>query len=387
MTISPLGRLSVETFMRDYWHQRPILLRGALAGFDFPVGERQLLDMACEPDRVSRMIWEEGPNEPWEVEFGPFDDEDFAALSEERWTLLVQEADRNNPELTSLMNLFRFIPNWRLDDIQISLAAPNGSAGPHIDNYDVFLVQSHGQRTWKLESAPAAQDRAVHEELALALLKEFNPDLEYVVEPGDVLYLPPRIPHWGIAESRCMTCSIGFRAPDMRGFLLSGLEDLAQGLPGDLLYKDTQRKPASDPGRVSPEVLSWMHDNLSEILRDTEQLEGVFCKHLSMPSGGYFLEERSPVTGQELEEVFQQAQIIERTAAAFLIYRACNDRVFLYGAGCEYELPMELSSFARLIAGTARLDAQALAPYRTSDRAQAVLKDLLQRSILYFCAD
>ena len=182
--MSPLGSLSVEEFMCTYWHQKPVLIRGALAGYEFPVDDKGLLEMSCEPDRVSRIILEKGRSHPWQLEFGPFYEDDFEELPETHWTLLVQETDRINPDLTELMNLFRFIPNWRLDDVQISLAAPGGNAGPHIDNYDVFLIQAYGRRVWQIETKPAEKNRAIQEGMEIALLQEFSPDEEYEVEPG-----------------------------------------------------------------------------------------------------------------------------------------------------------------------------------------------------------
>lgn len=372
--------------MRDYWHQKPVMLRGALAGCDFPIGRDRLMEMACSPERVSRVIMEDGPNEPWEVEFGPFELADLARLPLKGWTLLVQETDRQMPELVALMNRFRFIPNWRLDDIQISLAAAEGSAGPHIDRYDVFLIQSHGCRTWQLESSPAGSGRAMQPDLELALLEDFSPDVEYIAEPGDVLYLPPRVPHWGVAVDECLTYSIGFRMPDFADVLVGTLEDLSRGLEGDTLYEDMRRQPTEDPGHVEDAVLSWMDGRLHDVLQDKEAIRRIFCQLLSTPAGGYFLEDRAPVREKELESVRNKDHILERTAAAYLMYRNFATYVCLYAAGREYEMPLELMPFAKLIAGTSRLDAAALAPYWDVKDAQDVLKELLQRSVLYFAA-
>ncbi|MDE2834643.1 MAG: hypothetical protein OXM02_09000 [Bacteroidota bacterium] len=376
-----LGDLPVTVFMRDYWHRRPVLLRGALAGCEFPVDAGQLLQMAREPERVSRLITGDGRSGAWEVEFGPF--EDFTELPDRNWTLLVQQTDRGTPELNSIMNRFRFIPNWRLDDLQISLAAPGGSAGPHIDQYDVFLIQSYGHRVWQLESEPAAGDRPVQPGLDLAVLQDFHPDVEYTVVPGDILYLPPRVPHWGIAVDECMTCSVGFRAPNFGDMLMGVVEGMVERLPEDVKYPDTRCKPAEDPGRIDDEILSWFDRMLRALLADRYNLEQMVCLYLSRPEGVYFVEDPMPGLEKDLDYVRKGCAVVERTAAPYLMYREFGTEVRLYAAGREYGLPHRLRPFVQMITGTALLDAAALAPYWHDPEALEVLADLVRRLVLY----
>ena len=369
--------------MRDYWHRRPVLLRGALATCEFPVDPARLRKMAREPERVSRLITGDGKSGTWEVEFGPFEEGDFAELPDSDWTLLVQETDRRMPELVPIMNLFRFIPNWRLDDLQISLAAPGGSAGPHIDQYDVFLIQSHGRRLWQLESEASTGDRPVQPGLELAVLRDFHPDTEYTVAPGDILYLPPRIPHWGIALDECMTCSVGFRAPVFGEMLMGVVEEMVALMPEAGKFADTRREPAENPGCIDDAVLSWFDRNLRDLLADRSYLEHIACLYLSRPEGAYFMEDQVPALVEDLDYVSKDDAVIERSAAAYLMYREFSSEVHLYAAGQEYLLPHRLRPFLQLITGTALLDAAALAPYWHDPEALEVLADLMRRSVLY----
>ena len=378
-----LGSLSVDAFMRDYWHRKPVLLRGALADVAFPIGKEELLDMACGPERISRAITAGQQDNEWSVEFGPFEAEDLIALPARDWTLLVQETDRGRPDLVDLMRRFRFIPNWRLDDIQISLAVPGGSAGPHLDQYDVFLIQSHGCRVWQLESAPAVPDRPIRPGLDLALLQDFKPDVEYRVEPGDILYLPPRIPHWGIAEDECLTYSVGFRTPEFEDILIGCMEAVGDTLPHGEPFMDARSTPASDPGRVDASVLSWVHGNMRELLQNEETIERLVCRHLSRSTGVYFMDEPESEVALDSNNFEDQELLLERTAICLLMYRDFGRYVCLFGAGHEYVLPPRLLPFVQLVTGTDKLSGAALAPYWSDQEAMEVLRDLVARSILY----
>jgi 50S ribosomal protein L16 3-hydroxylase len=195
-----LGDLTPEAFLRDYWQKKPLLIRGALPDFVTPVAPDELAGLACEDDVTARLILEQGGDYPWQMRFGPFDEDDFAALPETHWTLLVQEVDRLVPEVADLLDAFRFLPNWRIDDVQISYAPPHGNAGAHLDNYDVFLLQGMGRRRWQISSTPIPEDEEVYvEDVDVRILQDFEPDEEWIVEPGDLLYLPPRLRRIGTA--------------------------------------------------------------------------------------------------------------------------------------------------------------------------------------------
>ena len=198
-------------FLRKYWQRRPLLMRAALPTDCFSLSAEELAGLACEEEFESRLITERKDGS-WTIAQGPFVEEDFTSLPNDHWTLLVQDVDKFVPEVTRLMDAFDFVPGWRMDDIMISFATDQGGVGPHSDAYDVFLMQAQGRRRWRISEKPYADSDLLpgHE---LRILSHFEAHHDWILEPGDVLYLPPGVAHWGTAEGDCMTYSLGFRAP------------------------------------------------------------------------------------------------------------------------------------------------------------------------------
>ncbi len=215
----PLGNFSPEQFLQEFWQKKPCLIRQAIADFKPLLDGDDLAGLACEEMAESRLIKGSVEAADWTVAHGPFSDADFSALPDENWTLLVQDVEKHYAPLQALMQQFSFIPNWRLDDLMISYAATGGSVGPHIDQYDVFLLQAEGTRRWQIAQS---FEPDLLEGCPLNVLQQFTSEQEWVLEPGDMLYLPPNVAHLGIALEPGMTWSIGSRAP-------SGA-DLLQGL-------------------------------------------------------------------------------------------------------------------------------------------------------------
>lgn len=199
-------------FVSQYWQKKPCVIRNAFPDFESPVSPEELAGLACEEDVHCRLVIENTEAGPWQVSYGPFEDQDFLDLPETHYSLLVSECEKWLPELTDLLDQFRFIPDWRIDDLMISYAPKDGSVGPHVDAYDVFLLQGMGSRRWQFCESRSEQPELIAG-LELAILKQFVPDQELVLNPGDMLYLPPGFAHHGVALDRCMTYSIGFRAP------------------------------------------------------------------------------------------------------------------------------------------------------------------------------
>jgi 50S ribosomal protein L16 3-hydroxylase len=220
----PLGALSPEQFLTEYWQRKPLLVRNAFPGFTPPIDGDDLAGLACEPLAEARVVSGSLAGAAWTLRHGPFEEQEFAGLGERDWTLLVQDVEKHYPPLAELLDAFAFLPSWRLDDIMISFAAPGGSVGPHVDQYDVFLLQADGHRRWQIatdfDPAPAA-------DLPLDMLANFRAQQEWLLGPGDMLYLPPGVAHHGVAEDACLTYSIGLRAPSAADLLLA-----LEGRPG-----------------------------------------------------------------------------------------------------------------------------------------------------------
>ncbi len=206
-----LGGISIRQFFAEYWQKKPLLVRAAIPGFAGLLDANELAGLACEDEVQSRLVLGEG--EHWQLEHGPFDESRFAHLPESHWSLLVQGLNHHLPEASDLLARFSFIPHARLDDLMVSYAPDGGGVGPHFDSYDVFLLQGTGERLWRLSEQ---QDLDLVQGAPLKILQLFNTEQEYVLQAGDMLYLPPKVAHWGIAQGECMTYSIGFRAPSVQ---------------------------------------------------------------------------------------------------------------------------------------------------------------------------
>jgi 50S ribosomal protein L16 3-hydroxylase len=209
-----LGGLTAEEFLRDYWQKKPLLVRNAFPDIAYLVGKEDLLDLAQEASAESRIILEKDGKKPWELRKGPFNSKQYKQMPKSHWTLLVQAVDHYLPELADYWQQFSFIPSWRRDDVMISYATPNGSVGKHFDQYDVFLVQGTGQRRWQLGEFCDA-DAQFLPNTKLRILEDMPVTFDEVVNAGDLLYVPPKLAHYGVAQNDCLTFSFGFRAPSL----------------------------------------------------------------------------------------------------------------------------------------------------------------------------
>jgi 50S ribosomal protein L16 3-hydroxylase len=236
-----LGGMAPAVFLKKYWQQKPLLIRRAVPGVIAPVTRAELFELAGREEAESRLVQRQGA--AWSMERGPFTRRDFKRPPGAKWSLLVQGANLHSAEADALMRRFDFIPRARLDDLMISWANDGGGVGPHFDSYDVFLLQVEGKRRWRISTQ---RDLSLKPGVPLKILKNFKAEDEYVLEPGDMLYLPPSAAHDGVAVGECMTCSIGFRAPSAAELTRGFLEYLAEQVQGSALYADPGLSPARD---------------------------------------------------------------------------------------------------------------------------------------------
>lgn len=238
--------LDRETFLARHWQSSPLLIRNAISDFQPPLSSDELAGLAMENEVESRVI--ECRDHHWQLHHGPFSESDYRR--DLPWTLLVQAVDHHVQEVAELRKLIDFIPQWRVDDVMVSYAVDGGSVGPHYDNYDVFLLQGEGERLWQLGQF-CEPDAALLPHDELRILENFDKTHEYLLGPGDILYVPPGIAHWGIAQGECTTFSIGFRAPRVNEMVSRWADQLLQGLEPDQFYRDTRRSPMSRPGEIN----------------------------------------------------------------------------------------------------------------------------------------
>lgn len=249
---APLAGMPVEQFLGDYWQKRPCVFRQAFPGFEAELDENDIAGLACDELVEARLVSGTFQQADWTVAQGPFAEEQLAALPGQDWCLLVQDVEKHYPPLQALLARFDFLPSWRLDDLMISVSAPGGSVGPHVDQYDVFLLQASGQRRWQIarEFNPALLP-----DCELRVLEEFSAEQEWVLQPGDMLYLPPGIAHYGLALELGMTWSIGLRAPSQADLFQALGDWLAEHHSEGARYTDPALPTTQRSGEVSADAL------------------------------------------------------------------------------------------------------------------------------------
>ncbi|MBM7061781.1 cupin domain-containing protein [Pseudomonas sp. UL073] len=376
-----LGGLSAREFLRDYWQKKPLLIRQAMPEFESPISADELAGLALEEEVESRLVIEHGER-PWELRRGPFGEDDFQKLPERDWTLLVQAVDQFVPEVAELLQHFRFLPNWRIDDVMISFAVPGGGVGPHFDNYDVFLLQAEGRRRWKIGQM-CDSDSQLLEHADLRILADFQQGDEWVLEPGDMLYLPPRLAHFGIAEDACMTYSVGFRAPSAAEVLTHFTDFLSQFLPDEERYSDAGLEPSNDPSQIQHDALDRLKALLNEHMGDERLLLTWF--------GQFMTEPRYPelVAGSEVAETdllagLKDGAVLVRNPSARLAWSEVDDNLLLFASGQSRLLPGNLRELLKLICSADALHLDNIGQWLTDDEGRKLLVELIKQGSLEF---
>jgi 50S ribosomal protein L16 3-hydroxylase len=283
MSRKNLGALDVDAFMRRHWQRKPLLVRGAFPRFEDPLAIREVLALAGSDEASSRLVRHRGNG--WTLEHGPFPSSRFKQLPRRDWTVLVQDTNHFSRRADRLLAAFDFIPHARVDDVMVSYAVPGGSVGPHVDSYDVFLLQGHGTRRWQIS---AQKDHSFVPGLPLRILQRFDPEEEWVLEAGDMLYLPPGIAHHGVALSECLTWSIGFRAPSEGEIVTSFLDFLRDRLAPDGHYGDPGVAPATHPGEVPEALVRHTAEALGRIRWSDAEVREFAGRFLSEPKAEVF---------------------------------------------------------------------------------------------------
>ncbi|MCG4455097.1 MULTISPECIES: cupin domain-containing protein [unclassified Pseudomonas] len=376
-----LGGLTAREFLRDYWQKKPLLVRQAMPGFESPISPDELAGLALEEEIESRLVIEHGER-PWELRRGPFAEDAFAQLPERDWTLLVQAVDQFVPEVAELLEEFKFLPKWRIDDVMISFAAPGGGVGPHFDNYDVFLLQGYGKRRWQVGQM-CNSDSPLLQHADLKILAEFAKTEEWVLEPGDMLYLPPLLAHCGTAEDDCMTYSVGFRAPSAAEVLTHFTDFLGQFLPDEERYSDADAQPTSDPHQIQRDSLDRLKALLNEHMSDERLLMTWF--------GQFMTEPRYPelIATIEIDEPaflgsLEDGAVLIRNPSARLAWSEVGDDLVLFASGQSRLLSASLRDLLKLICSADALHVDNLAPWLVDDEGRNLLLELAKQGSLEF---
>ncbi|GAA4365404.1 cupin domain-containing protein [Kangiella marina] len=330
--------MSPEEFLSDYWQKKPLLIRGGFTDDPALISAEELAGYSLDDDIESRLIQHNSQQQRWQLSHGPLDETTFETLGEENWTLLVQSLDYFHPPLQTLTRACNFLPRWRLDDIMVSFATANGGVGPHLDKYDVFLIQGEGQRRWRV----GFQDQkvsSINPHPQIAQVEPFEATIDVIVNPGDVLYIPPRTPHWGVSVGNSITYSIGFRAPSIGSILDSALSSAS--LEFDSLWEDSGKlKKYHAYGALHSEIPDWALDQLQTLLNRRELLiaAGKAVTDLKYPE---LLDTVDLPKSQELSEI-AMTEGVELKPLARIAYFEHEQALLTFINGVYFQFPKGL---------------------------------------------
>lgn len=375
LALPPLG-MPPAAFLRDYWQKRPLLIRNAFAQFAAPGGgspiePEDLAGLACEETSLSRIVTHDRASDGWTTSTGPFAEAMFPGLPPRDWTLLVEDVDKWDMDVARVLEAFAFLPRWRIDDILVSFAAPGGSVGAHVDPYDNFQLQAQGHRRWQVDASLAlgrpAPPLAHGDDVELKLLREFHPTHDWVLGPGDMLYLPPGVPHHGVAEDTCLTLAVRMRAPSAAELLGDFVDTLGAEADEALRYHDPDLQPAGDPYEIDAAAMDRAVEALNLLrMNDPDRLGDWFGRFMTVyrnagevvPGG----DERSRI---EVEWDLQRGASLWRHPYSRMAWRKARRGARLYVNGEDFPLP---ARDARRIAHAAQLDGAAYAALSEAGR-------------------
>ena len=328
-----LGSLSPEQFLAEHWQKKPLLVRQALPGFRGFLTPADLLKLAADPDVAARVVTDTGDKgaRRFRLDEGPFHNRDVARVPRERWTLLVQGIEQHFDAGWDLLRRFSFIPNARIDDLMVSWARPGGSVGPHFDLYDVFLLQGSGRRRWQVSTDG---DLACFDDADTRVLQRFTPTAEWVLEPGDMLYLPPNVGHFGVAVpadgDECMTWSIGFSAPTNEQLAHNFLAFIGQEVRGEGMYQDPDLALQERPADLVDATIARVERALEELRWDRERVATFTGRLLTGPKdSAFFTSPKKPLDVAAFQKRLTQGGKLALSRCSRMLFR--GDRVFING--------------------------------------------------------
>ncbi len=377
--------LNAAIFLRDYWQKKPLLIRGAFPHFDNPISVDELAGLSMETGVNSRLVLEDS-TPPWRCLHGPFDEALLTSLPDQGWSLLISDIEKVLPDFIDYLDPFRFIPDWRIDDLMISAAPDGGSVGAHVDAYDVFLLQTQGQRRWSYElSARVPGSEPFIPEIDLRILQNFTADLSEVLACGDLLYLPPGFAHHGVAEGDdCMTWSVGFRAPAETDLISAFSDDIIARWPEHQRYGDPQLSEQSNPGEIAESAKAEIHALIKQAL--TADSREAFDRWL-----GRYLTEIPLGTGpnpvefapdfEAILQALEQGKTLRRRTDVRFSWSDCGTQCFLFAGGFDW--PCQ-SDFAALLCQHYDYDVELLAKPLADPTALALIQQLITSGFIEF---
>lgn len=393
-----LGGLSKEEFLAEYWQKKPLLIRQAWPNFTPLLSAQELAGLSLEQGIESRILIEQQalPSfkkdqpeqkelEPWVLKKGPFDEQTYENLPQTHWTLLIQALDHWLPEARHVMDKFNFIPNWRVDDLMVSYATDGGSVGAHYDQYDVFLLQAQGQRQWRIGQM-CDESSEIIEGLPVKLLREFNETQSWVLEPGDMLYLPPALAHYGIAQGECMTYSIGFRAPSYSELAQSLLDEVIISNNDSKRYQDERFSELDKPGKLTADALAPIKAMLKNLIDDDALLASSLGQLMSEAKYPELTAE--PLESEEAAELLEQLKaqpkgICYKDEQTRFAYYVQNQSVDFFIQGQKYSHSLKMLEIIEYLANQNQYDNSKLLELMRQNQGEQLVTDLFKKQYLY----
>ena len=381
--------MSPAQFLADYWQKRPLLIRGAIPNFSDLLTPDELAGLAMQEGVSARLVLERGGRRPWQLEHGPFTEERLTGLPKSHWSLLVSNVEHWLESGALILDQFSFVPHWRADDLMVSFAPTGGSVGPHVDSYDVFLLQGMGSRRWQIAEKG---DRTLLSGVDLKILKKFQPEAEWVLESGDMLYLPPGVAHYGVASADCLTYSVGFRAPGQRD-LLEDFYNLPKNLMDlvttDQMYSDPDLAPQSNPGEINQSALVRVEDILRAPLAHKDLLGRWFGAHVTrLPRANKEPSRRRMPAESKLIDLLKSDRNVWRSdRSRFAFFAPAGATIYFYVDGDELAVPKALKPLLEALCASrcnaGRVLGAALPRGKAREQAVLMLRQMLAHGSLY----
>ena len=361
----PLGKISTEKFLQKYWNKKTLVIRQGFENFESLIEPDELAGLACEENIESRIVIEKDGKHPWQPIYGPMDEKIFKKLPQTHWTLLVNDVEKHVPQLASIVDAFRFIPEWRLDDLMISYAPEGGSVGPHLDQYDVFILQAKGHRRWQISTQAVDESNQVTG-TPLRIQKDFIAEEEWILAPGDIIYIPPGVSHYGVALDDCMSYSIGFRAATHSDMVNDFAAFITQNLDNTRVYRDKNLATQAQSNEITEDALQRVRTLFAEYLNpDHPELARWFGRYMSDNKADITLETQKISTKQ-----LSAITTLYRHPASRFAFTKHKKQALLFVDGEDYPASLQ---FAKRLCKNREIDFAALLKTASVDEQHLLL--------------
>ena len=381
-----LNGLSPADFLAQYWQKQPLVIRGGFKNFNDPISADELAGLACEEEVESRLVYQKG--DEWHAEHGPFDD--YQHLGDRNWSLLLQGVDHWDSDVAALISPFRFLPNWRIDDVMVSFATPGGGVGPHVDNYDVFIVQGSGKRRWQVGSKDNYTEVVAHS--ALLHVEPFEAIIDVEMNPGDILYIPPGFPHQGTTLENSMSFSVGFRTMAKQQLLSAYADHLLDNELATQMVEDADRPACNQPGLIDGADVKRLRDGLLSTLADPAQLQQFLGLQLSQAKHELDLQpDEAGFDPQEIVQLLNDGHRLQRLGGLRCLYFEQSDKnsdtCQIYVNGECFTLDSHLFGALQLFCDHEQLTGAELAPWLAEPAVVSFVGKMLKLGYWYFDAE